>query len=158
LFLQTGGDSEPMKITEALLAEHVVFHSLFDQIERTLPGIRAGAEVRSLASLLEAMLAAHSRVEDELLIEPLEHCFEQIGQRETFHEEHEQIDANLVRVQQSRTTARAKRLLLETVVACRTHFDKEERLVFPLAEAAFNTRTMTALGRRWMEERKVIAA
>src|SRR3970040_391904 len=72
-----------MKITEALLAEHVVFHSLFDQIERLIPGLGKVSEVRALAQLLESMLEAHSKVEDELIIEPLEHCFEQLGQQDT---------------------------------------------------------------------------
>jgi hemerythrin-like domain-containing protein len=147
-----------MKITEALLAEHVVFHCIFDQIEQTLPRLGTTAEVRSLAGLLEAMLRTHTRVEDELLIEPLEHCFEQIGQRETFHEEHEQIDAGLVQSQRSRRMAEAKRLLLEAVLTCRKHFDKEERLVFPLAEEVLNQRTLTALGRRWREQRSAAAA
>ncbi|MBU6398693.1 MAG: hemerythrin domain-containing protein, partial [Verrucomicrobia bacterium] len=131
-----------MKITEALLAEHVVFHNLFDQIERALPRLKTAAEVRSLAALLTEMLRIHTRVEDELLIEPLEHCFEQIGQRETFHEEHEQIDADLARSRQAKRIAEGKRLLLEAVLNCRKHFDKEERLVFPLAEEAFNHHTL----------------
>ncbi|MHB8523327.1 MAG: hemerythrin domain-containing protein [Limisphaerales bacterium] len=146
-----------MKITEALLAEHVVFHSVFDQIEKMLSKLKTRAEVRLQAALLESLLATHTRVEDELLIEPLEHCFEQIGQRETFHEEHEQIDADLVAAQQAPRMAEAKRMLLEAVLSCRKHFDKEERLVFPLAEKAFNSRTLTSLGRKWRERRKVIA-
>ena len=38
-----------MKITEALLAEHVVFHNIFDYIERILPDVKTLAEVKSLA-------------------------------------------------------------------------------------------------------------
>ena len=71
-----------MKITEALLAEHVVFHNLFDHIERTLPRLKTLPEIRSLARLLEALLESHARAEDHLIIEPLEHCFEQLGQRD----------------------------------------------------------------------------
>jgi hypothetical protein len=81
-----------MKITEALLAEHQVFHNLFDHVEARVPRLKTLAEIRALAALIESVLEAHSRTEDELFIEPLEHCFEQIGQCQTFHEEHEQID------------------------------------------------------------------
>ena len=34
-----------MKITEALLAEHLVFHNLFDHIEAAAPGLKTLAEV-----------------------------------------------------------------------------------------------------------------
>jgi hypothetical protein len=62
-----------MKITEILLAEHVVFHNLFDHIEKTAPKVRTLAELRSLAATLETLLRAHSQTEDELFIAPLEH-------------------------------------------------------------------------------------
>jgi len=144
-----------MKITEALLAEHVVFHSLFDQIERAAPKFKTLGEVRAMACLFEAMLAAHSHTEDQLMIEPLEHCFEQIGQRDTFHQEHEQIEHNLELAQKAGRLKKARRSLLDAVLASRKHFDKEERLVFPLAEKVLKAKTLTALGNIWMEQRKV---
>jgi len=144
-----------MKITEALFAEHVVFHTLFDQIERAAPGLKTLGEVRALACLFEAMLAAHSHTEDQLMIEPLEHCFEQIGQRDTFHQEHDQIEHNLELAQKAGRLQKARRHLLDAVLASRKHFDKEERLVFPLAEKVLKAKTLTALGNIWMEQRKV---
>jgi hemerythrin-like domain-containing protein len=142
-----------MKITEALLAEHVVFHHLFDYLERAAPRCRTLAEVRSLAALLEATLHAHSDTEEELFIEPLEHYLEQIGQSDTFHEEHVEIDANLRRAQSARRVGDARRLLLAAVVSSRKHFDKEERLIFPLAERALKSKTLTELGDAWMKRR-----
>jgi len=73
-----------MKITEALLAEHLVFHSMFDHIEAMAPRLKTLVEVKSLAALMEQLLKAHSDTEDELFIGPLEHCFEQLGQRDAF--------------------------------------------------------------------------
>jgi len=73
-----------MKITEALFAEHLVFHNMFDHIEATVPKLKTLAEVKSLAALMESLLKAHSDTEDDLFIGPLEHCFEQIGQRDAF--------------------------------------------------------------------------
>src|SRR3974377_1738217 len=102
-----------MKITEALFAEHLVFHNAFDQIERMLPRLRTLAEVKSVASLLEAMLRAHSETEDELFIDPLEHCFEQIGQRETFHREHEQIEGALDQLQKAKRIQSAREMFLK---------------------------------------------
>src|ERR1051325_7888351 len=91
-----------MKITEALFAEHQVFHNLFDHIERTAPRLKTLAEIKSLAALMESVLDAHSRTEDELFIGPLEHCFEQLGHRETFHAEHEEIAHSLRLVQKAK--------------------------------------------------------
>ena len=142
-----------MKITEALLAEHLVFHNLFDHIEATAPRLKTLAEVKSLAALMESMLKSHSDTEDELFIGPLEHCFEQIGQRDTFIQEHEEIDGNLRKVQITKQLRRARALLLGAVAYSRKHFDKEERIVFPMAERVLNSKTLTALGQTWMEQR-----
>jgi len=141
-----------MKITEALRAEHVVYHTLFDHLERVTPGLRSLAQIQALAGLLHAMLRAHGAVEDALLIEPLEHCIDQVGHRETFHSEHEEIEANLQAVLEARSVAKARRLLQAAVLLAREHFDKEERLVFPLAEKVLNAQTIQSLGQRWREQ------
>ena len=143
-----------MKITEILMAEHAVFHNLFDHIEAALPRTRTLAEVKSLAALVERVMAPHSKTEDDLFIEPLEHCFDQIGQNETFHDEHELIDAELAKVQKMRDLKTAKAILLGAVTASRKHFDKEERVVFPLAERVLKPKTLLALGAEWLEKRE----
>ena len=81
-----------MKITQSLLAEHVVFHNMFDYLEHAMPSFRTLGEIRTLSSFLESMLRVHSLMEDELLIEPLEACLCQLAQHENFHEEHEAIE------------------------------------------------------------------
>ncbi|MHC1765267.1 MAG: hemerythrin domain-containing protein [Verrucomicrobiia bacterium] len=144
-----------MKITEALLAEHVVFHNLFDYVERVLPSTKTLAEVRGLASLLDTMLSTHSKAEDELLIDPLDAAFSQMGQAENFHEEHEQIEHDLRLVNASRRINVAKQRLLDVVVLCRKHFDKEERIVFPMAEKQLSPKSLLVLGKRWEEQRTV---
>lgn len=143
-----------MKITEALLAEHVVFHGIFDHLERATPRARSLPTVQALAALLESMLGAHSKVEDDLLIEPLEHCIDHIGQRETFHHEHDAIEKSLEHVRNAKDLKRAKKFLLTAVLLAREHFDKEERLVFPLAEERLNPRTLAYLGGQWQERRR----
>ncbi len=142
-----------MKITDALLAEHVVFHNLFDQVERMAPKMKTVAEVKSVARLLESLLEAHSEVEEELLVAPLEHCLEQIGHGETFHQEHQEIDENLNQAQLARNLRQARAHLLAAVVSSRKHFDKEERIVFPLAEKLLKARTLTELWNTWAEQR-----
>lgn len=144
-----------MKITEALLAEHVVFHNLFDYVERVLPGVKTLAEVRTLSELLDAMLRIHSNMEDHLLIDPMEATFSQIGHAENFHDEHNAIEAGLDSIRSGLRVADAKRRLLATVLLCRKHFDKEERIVFPLAERQLSPKSLLVLGKRWAEQRTV---
>ena len=142
-----------MTITEALLAEHAVFHNLFDYAERTVPRLKTVAEVRSLAHLVESLLQAHSQTEEQLLVEPLEHCLEQIGHRETFHQEHQEIEDHLKMAQTVRNLKQARHHLLAAVVSSRKHFDKEERIVFPLAEKHLKSKTLTELCFTWTEHR-----
>jgi hemerythrin-like domain-containing protein len=142
-----------MKITEALLAEHAVFHTLFDHVERTVPRARTTAEVRSLAALVATVLAPHSNAEDTLLLQALDHCIEQLGQYKTFHEEHQQIEELLRLVQSARNLKQARQLLLAAITIARGHFDKEERIVFPLAEKVLKSRTLEDLGQKWREQR-----
>lgn len=107
-----------------------------------------------LASLVDKVLTPHSETEDELFIEPLEHCFEQIGQNETFHHEHAVMAATLAKVGKARSLPDAKQHLLSAIAAGRKHFDKEERIVFPMAERVLKGKTLTDLGREWMQRRE----
>lgn len=145
-----------MKITEALLAEHVVFHNVFDHIERILPKLKTLAEVKVCAGLLEGLLRKHGDIEEEWVFAPLEHCLEQMGQRDTFEDEHREIDSSLGEVMKASRVAHARRLLHRAVLASRKHFDHEERIVFALAEKVMKGRTLSDLGRIWMEQRKAV--
>ncbi len=145
-----------MKITEALLAEHVVLHNMFDYIERVLPTLRTVAEIKLLAALMEGVLIGHAKTEEALLFAPLAHCLEQIGQRDTFELEHHEIDACLVAVGRARGLRDARRLLNAAVLASRKHFDHEERVVFPLAERVMKGETLAKLGEAWTKQREVV--
>jgi len=144
-----------MKITEALIAEHVVFHNLFDYIERALPRMKTLGEVKLMAGLLESALAAHAKAEDELILAPLEHCLAQMGHQEKFHHEHDEIDRNLNAIHAARDLAKARKLLRNAVDFSRKHFDSEERILFPIAEEALKPDTLTALASSWKKQREV---
>jgi hemerythrin-like domain-containing protein len=143
-----------MKITEALLAEHVVFHNIFDYIERVLPKLKTLGEVKRLAELMESLLRAHGKTEEDLVFAPLEHCLEQIGQADSFEHEHREIDASLLKVKAARRLPEARRLLTTAVLASRKHFDHEERIAFPLAEQVLKRETLAELGKSWMKQRE----
>jgi hemerythrin-like domain-containing protein len=147
-----------MKITEVLMAEHAVFHNLFDHIEKVLPGLKTVGEVKGLAGVMETVLLVHARVEDELLITPLEHCLEHLGQRENFHQDHVEIDQNLKRIQEARDIREARQLLHAAVLFSRNHFDKEERFVFPMAEKWLKPSTVEDLGKACLAQRNALVA
>ena len=142
-----------MKITEALLAEHVVFHNIFDHIERVVPKLKTLGEVVGWAELMENLLLAHGKAEEDLVFAPLNHHLEQIGQRDSFEHEHREIDNSLLRVKSAKRVPEARQLLLEAVTASRAHFDREERIVFPLAEKVMKDKTLRELGKVWMKQR-----
>jgi len=144
-----------MKITDVLRAEHAVFHNLFDHIEASAPNLKTLGEVKALAAVVDKVHAPHSKTEDDLFIEPLEPYFDQMGQRETFHDEHEHIEAALAKVQKARTVKDAKKILLNAIAASRKHFDKEERIVFPLAERILKAKTLSELGDEWLNRRQM---
>lgn len=147
-----------MKITEVLLAEHFVFHNLFDRLEQSLPQHKTLIELQAVARLFESSMRDHSYVEDELLIEPLEPYLCQLGQSDNFHDEHEEIEAGLANIQTTHDFAEASRLFLNAIHMARKHFDKEERIIFPLAEKLLSPKTLVSLGERWAASRRTLVA
>lgn len=143
-----------MKITDVLRIEHAVFHDLFDHMEILAPQARTLSEVKALAALVDKVMAPHTKTEDDVFIEPLEHCFDQIGQNETFHAEHRQIEEALASVQEARSVRSAKRILMAAIASSRRHFEKEERIVFPLAEQILKPESMEELGQQWLYRRE----
>jgi hemerythrin-like domain-containing protein len=65
------------------------------------------------------------------------------------------IDAELAKVQKAREVKAAKKILLGAVTTSRNHFDKEERIVFPLAERILKVKTLSELGEQWLNRREV---
>ena len=118
---------------------------------------RSLGEVKAVAAMMEALLKAHAETEDELFLGPLEHCFEQIGQREAFLQEHQEMDDALERVRTTTQLETARETLLSAVSYSRRHFDKEERIIFPMAERILKPNTLTELGQIWMDERARVA-
>ena len=55
----------------------------------------------------------------------------------------------------AKTLKDAKKILLNAIAASRKHFDKEERIVFPLAERVLKVKTLNDLGEEWLHRREV---
>ena len=140
-----------MKITEALVAEHTIFLSVFDQIERALPSFTTSAEVSTMARIVEGMLEGHAKSETNLAYLALDHVMEHNGELKRMHQDHHEIDDRLRKVHTANTCAEARRLLKTAITASREHFRGEERSVFPLLEQVLQEETLTELGQSWLE-------
>jgi hemerythrin-like domain-containing protein len=64
------------------------------------------------------------------------------------------IEETLAKVHKARDPKNAKKFLLGAVTASRKHFDKEERIVFPLAERILKAKTLSELGETWLRRRE----
>lgn len=145
-----------MRITDALLGEHGTFYAQFDRLEAELPRAGTVAEVREQAALLAAALVSHAQLEDELLFDRLGRVpAADAGLLAVMAEEHERIAAALARAQSSGDLGVGRSQLLEAVAWAREHFAKEERAVFPLAEALLGPAVLEELGARWAARRAV---
>ena len=146
-----------MKITEALVAEHTIFLTVFDQIERVLPSLTTPAEVRTMASLVEGLLEGHAKTETNLAYLALDHVLADNGELQRMHQDHHEIDDRLRKVHTANTCAEARRLLKLAIVATREHFRGEERSVFPLLEKMLQPETLADLGQTWLQRQAVPA-
>jgi hypothetical protein len=140
-----------MKITEILVAEHRIFLSVFDQIERALSGVTTLTEARKLARLVEGMLESHAGTETELAYLALDHVLQDKDQLDRLHEEHHEIDTSLHLVHLAGDVARARLMLQTALGASRRQFAFEEQSVFPLVESALQSETLAGLAATWMQ-------
>ncbi len=70
-------------------------------------------------------------------------------------EEHREIEAALHEIRDTGSVTRARALLRDMIHAAREHFEKEELIAFPLAEARFTAEELAELGQIWARRRGV---
>ena len=147
-----------MKITEALVAEHTIFLSVFDQIERVLPSLTTLVEVATMARIVEGLLEGHAKMETNLAYLALDHVLADNGELKRMHQDHQEIDDRLRKVHTAKTCAEARRLLKVTITGTREHFRAEERSVFPLIEKVLRQETLAELGQSWLQRQAAPAS
>jgi uncharacterized protein (DUF2267 family) len=102
-----------------------------------------------LASIVENLLTEHGGTETDLAYLAFDHVLQDKGQLGRLHQDHQEIDANLRRVQRAGDCAEACRLLEAALRATREHMLFEEQSVFPLLERALQPETLTELADTW---------
>ncbi|MFQ5567320.1 MAG: hemerythrin domain-containing protein [Paracoccaceae bacterium] len=145
-----------MKLTDALLGEHGAFYVLFDQIERIAAIEGPLAQIRGATTVLGAMVDSHATLEDELLFSALEpHLGTGDGPLAVMRAEHQEMARLLEQIEDA---ADADQIILwveQALSAARGHFQKEEQILFPMAQGLLGDAALIRLGRAWAEARRV---
>ena len=145
-----------MKLTDALLGEHGAFYMLFDEIEEIAATESAVAQLHGATTVLEAMVTSHATLEERLLFSALEHYLgKEEGPLAALHAEHEEMERMLAYMQEDPDVDRAILWISEALSAARSHFQKEERILFPMARRLLGDETLSRLGSVWAEARRV---
>lgn len=140
-----------MSITDVLVAEHVAFAALFDQMQASLPACRTVAEVALLARLVEGVLRHHGEAEEHLVLTALDHLLAERGQLDALHHEHQELDQRLRQVGATADLPEARRRLMAVLTASRKHFRGEERDVFPRIERVLQPDSLARLGEAFLQ-------
>jgi hemerythrin-like domain-containing protein len=136
---------------QRMVVEHRLFLALFDQIERRLPALETLAEVKLLAALVEELLRSHGEQEENLSYAALDHALAERGQIDCLYQEHDEIDGRLQRIKAVQHLPEARQLLAAVIKTARKHFQREERVVFPLIEQVLPQHALARLGGAWVQ-------
>jgi len=141
-----------MTITQALIVEHTVFDTVFNQVVRALRKAQTAAEVKMLATLVEGVLRNHGDKEENLAYLALDHVLADKGELHSLYQEHQEIDDRWKRVQGAKDFTEARQLLKAALYAAREHFRSEERVIFPVVEQVLRRETLIELGQVWLQQ------
>ncbi|MEE9185803.1 MAG: hemerythrin domain-containing protein [Candidatus Binatia bacterium] len=137
-----------MKITECLAAEHRVFTEQIGLIERAIgdPDLYLDLALKAMVEMLSVPLERHTHTEEEVLFPALEaHLERTTGPLTVMDAEHQEIRQILDTISAGQDIRnQASRL----VGLLQGHIQKEDRVLFPMAEQFFGTETLTHLAEK----------
>jgi len=144
-----------MKVTDALLGEHGAFNALLNGIEKLAATAGDIAQIESASAVLAAELSAHATFEEDLLFPMLEPRLESSEIIDQMRIEHKIIQDGLERIEDARDIGEALEAVAQTMNAARNHFQKEETVLYPLAQKVLDDETLDQLGESWAKARSV---
>jgi iron-sulfur cluster repair protein YtfE (RIC family) len=145
-----------MNLTDALLGEHALFCALFHRLEEQAMRARTVQVLQGAIAVISEGLISHARIEDELLLRPLEAHAPPGGPLAVIHGEHEEIESSLAALAGIDSLIRLRSSLMPILELTRAHFRKEEEVFFPMARHHLGERKLQELGRRWTDLREVV--
>ena len=141
-----------MKLTDALLGEHGLFYALFEELKTKLA---QGDDVRPLMDAIGTTLEQHAQIEERMLFPALDPHIGEMGPLAVMRDEHRQIDGFLADIRDAADDADLAPLIHGLLEVIYSHFQKEEMILFHLAEQFLGEQTLSELGADWAIERKV---
>ena len=139
-----------MKVTEGLLTEHRLLKILATQLESAAESKGELPMLVGAASMLQKALIDHSRVEDDGLFARLEAAMGGGGGPvAVMRADHEQIEGMLGEIADGTNRDQVARTVREVVGLTRDHFDKEENILFPMAEQVLDEKVLEDLSAPW---------
>ncbi len=143
-----------MRITDALYGEHGALYLLMTAVEGAATDSDL-AFLQSSARLFESAILAHAHLEDDGLFAALEKKMPGGGPVTAMRAEHEEIEGELARVASTRQAPEARAHLEAAIAAARSHFQKEEVVLFPMAEQLLAADELDQMGAAWAKSRGV---
>jgi iron-sulfur cluster repair protein YtfE (RIC family) len=147
-----------VKLTDALLGEHGVFYAFFDRIEAVAAAATNLAQIQGATSVLGAVVQSHAKLEEELLFPALETHMGPAGPLAVMRAEHEGIEDAMRQIQEARELDEGAVLVGRALSIVRSHFQKEEEVLFSMARQMLDEETQIRLGKAWAEARRVTIA
>ena len=147
-----------MKLTDALLGEHGVFYSIFDQIEIALAQANSAGDGRALMAGVGAAIASHAQIENDLLFNEMEKRMGPGGPVAVMRDEHERIEAGFEAIAGEQDLGRIRTTVNELFGLARQHFGKEEQVLFRIARQQLGDELLEAKALEWAERRRVSVA
>ena len=144
-----------MKLTDAFLGEHGAFNALFSTIERLADTSGDLAQIEGALAALAAEVSSHAALEEELLFSALEPLLEDDALITEMRAEHREIRAGLERIEAAQNIQQAVDAVRLTFAVARRHFQKEEEVLYPLAQRVLDEEALTRLGEAWAAVRQV---
>jgi hemerythrin-like domain-containing protein len=140
-------------ITDALFGEHGAIYRLLDHL--TSAQFATAEEARLQAAELNASLAPHAHIEDELLFVAMEGPLgPNGGPIAVMRMEHDEVEGTLDRLMQVEDVDEARTLVAHLAKVAGDHFTKEEEVLFPMAEQLLDEAELRSLGEQWVERRR----
>ncbi len=143
-----------MKITDALKQEHVVFIGMFDELDGMLTRNAEVAELKAKAALLAVGLISHANLERDTLFAALPNLGGGAGPIDVMKLEHDEIERGFVAIADESDAAKVRDALAHLLALARQHFDKEEQMLFVMAQEFLGEQTLVALGADFEERRR----
>ncbi len=137
-----------MTITDLLFGEHGVFYAMFNHIEERLEEASLD-EIQILTAILTSSLESHAQLEDDALFKVLEPHIGVMGPIGVMRMEHDEIVKSLVAILQQTDRDAAAKLMRHAIEVARSHFSKEENILFPMAVNVLGEDELASLTSRW---------